>query len=73
MPDKTWRYDPNRKNRISFKVYADARELLNYDALDLEKMIDNCGLVTYEGCTHYAYLERINQTISVLRSFLGGN
>lgn len=39
------------------------------DAQELEKIIANCGLVTYEGCTHYAYLERLNQTISVLKSF----
>ena len=36
MPDKIWHYESDRKNRISFKVYTDARELLNYDALDLE-------------------------------------
>lgn len=41
------------------------------DAYELEKLIDNCGLVTYEGCTHYAYLERFDQTIRVLRSFIG--
>lgn len=41
------------------------------DALYLENKISNCGLVTYEGCTHYAYLERANQTINVLRSFIG--
>ena len=40
------------------------------DALELEKEIKDCGLITYEGCTHYAYLERLNQTISVLKSFL---
>ena len=41
------------------------------DAVALEKIIPNCGLVTYEGCTHYAYLERLNQTVSVLKVFLG--
>lgn len=41
------------------------------DALLLEKSISNCGLVTYEGCTHYAYLERLKQTINVLKSFMG--
>lgn len=41
------------------------------DALILEKKIIDCGLVTYEGCTHYAYLERVNQTINVLKSFIG--
>ena len=40
------------------------------DGLELEKLIPDSGLVTYEGCTHYAYLERLNQTISVLQSFL---
>ena len=43
------------------------------DAVELEKLIPNAGLVTYEGCTHYAYLERLNQTINVINSFIGGN
>lgn len=42
------------------------------DAYDLEKLIKGSGLVVYEGCTHYAYLERFEQTIRVLYSFLGG-
>ena len=40
------------------------------DGKELEKLIPNSGLVRYEGCTHYAYLERLNQTINVLRSFI---
>ncbi len=40
-------------------------------AYELEKLIKDAGLVVYEGCTHYAYLERLGQTISVLKSFLG--
>lgn len=43
------------------------------DAVELEKLISNCGLVTFEGCTHYAYLERLSQTISVLNSFIGSD
>ena len=43
------------------------------DAVALEKIIPNCGLVTYEGCTHYAYLERLDQTNNVLRSFIGSD
>ena len=43
------------------------------EALELEKIISNCGLVTYEGCTHYAYLERLNQTNNVLKSFIGSD
>ena len=40
------------------------------DGQELDSMIKDSGLVTYEGCSHYAYLERLNQTISVLKSFL---
>jgi pimeloyl-ACP methyl ester carboxylesterase len=43
------------------------------EALVLEKIIPNCGLVTYEGCTHYAYLERLNQTISIINNFIGSD
>ena len=39
-------------------------------AYELEKMIDDAGVVVYENCTHYAYLERLNQTINVLWNFL---
>ena len=42
------------------------------DAYDLEKLIKDAGVVEYEGCTHYAYLERLQQTINVLKNFLGG-
>jgi len=40
------------------------------DAKYAESIMENAGLVVYEGCSHYAYLERLNQTISVLKSFL---
>jgi pimeloyl-ACP methyl ester carboxylesterase len=40
------------------------------DAVELEKLIKDAGLVTYEGATHYAYLERLQQTINVLKSFI---
>ena len=39
-------------------------------AYELEKLISDSGVVIYENCTHYAYLERLGQTVSVLRSFL---
>ena len=42
------------------------------DAYALEKLISDAGVVVYDGCTHYAYLERLNQTINILKSFLGG-
>lgn len=43
------------------------------DAYELEKIIKDAAVIEYEGCTHYAYLERLNQTVNVLRSFIGGN
>lgn len=43
------------------------------DGEALEKLINNAGLVVYEGCTHYAYLERLDQTIRVLNSFIGSD
>ena len=39
---------------------------------ELESLIKDAGIVVYEGCTHYAYLERLGQTINVLKSFFGG-
>ncbi len=40
------------------------------DAYELEKIIPNCGLSVYEGCTHYAYLERLAQTNAIIKSFI---
>ena len=55
-------------------IWGTKDEAVDYeDALKLEKLIPDCGLVTYEGCTHYAYLERLNQTISVIDSFIGSD
>lgn len=42
------------------------------DAYQLEKLIPDAGLVVYEGCTHYAYLERLNQVVNVIKVFIGG-
>lgn len=54
-------------------VWGTRDEAVSYeDAIELEKLIPNAGLVTYEGCTHYAYLERLTQTINVINSFIGG-
>ena len=41
-------------------------------AYELEKLIEDAGVVVYEGASHYAYLERLGQTINVLKSFIGG-
>ncbi|NLL44852.1 MAG: alpha/beta hydrolase [Mollicutes bacterium] len=39
-------------------------------AYELEKLINDAAVIVYEGCTHYAYLERLNQTIKIIRNFL---
>lgn len=39
------------------------------NAYNLEKLIKNSGVVVYEGATHYAYLERLEQTKKVLKTF----
>lgn len=39
-------------------------------AYELEQLIPDSGVVIYEQCTHYAYLERLGQTINVLNAFL---
>ena len=52
-------------------IWGTADEAVPYaDAIELEKLIKDAGLVTYEGCTHYAYLERLQQTNNVLKSFI---
>lgn len=52
-------------------IYGDQdSEVPNEDTLLYESLIPNCGLILYEGCSHYAYLERINQTISIIDNFI---
>lgn len=40
------------------------------DARYAETIMKDAGLIEYEGCGHYAYLERLDQTISVIKSFV---
>ena len=39
-------------------------------AHELDELLPNSGLVVFPGCTHYAYLENLGQTVAVMRSFL---
>ena len=41
-------------------------------AYELSKLISDSAVIEYEGCSHYAYLENLSQTISILESFIGG-
>lgn len=42
------------------------------DAKEAEQIMSDAGLIIYENCTHYAYLEDINRTINILNTFFGG-
>ena len=55
----------------SLIIWGTLDEAVPYeDGVALEKLIKDAGLVTYEGCTHYAYLERLQQTNNVLKAFI---
>ncbi len=46
------------------------REVSLEQAREIEQKIKDAGVVVFEGCTHYAYLENLKGTIRVLRNFL---
>ena len=39
-------------------------------AYELENLIKDASVIPYEGCSHYAYLERLNQTVNIIKNFL---
>lgn len=45
-------------------------EVPEEDTKEYERLIPDCGLILYEGCTHYAYLERLNQTVNIIKNFI---
>jgi len=40
------------------------------DAYILESLIEDAAVIEYENCTHYAYLERLGQTINIISNFI---
>lgn len=40
------------------------------DAYKLESLIKDSAVIEYENCTHYAYLEKLGQTINIIESFI---
>ncbi len=40
-------------------------------AYELHNLINDSGIVIYNGATHYAYLERLNEVVKVLDNFMG--
>ena len=52
-------------------IYGDLdSEVPEEDTKEYEKLIPDCGLILYDGCTHFAYLERLGQTVSIIRNFI---
>lgn len=52
-------------------IYGDYdSEVPEEDTKKYEKLISDCGLILYEGCTHWAYLERLEQTINIIGNFI---
>lgn len=52
-------------------VWGDSDEAVDISrAYELESLIKDSAVIVYEGCTHYAYLENINQTVRVMKSFV---
>lgn len=41
-------------------------------AYELESLIKDSAVIPYEGCSHYAYLENLGQTVNILKNFIGG-
>lgn len=41
-------------------------------AYELETLISDSAVIPYEGCTHYAYLENLGQTVNIIKNFIGG-
>lgn len=46
------------------------QEVTLEDAKEVETNFKDAALIIYEGCTHYAYLENIEQTNNIIRSLL---
>lgn len=43
------------------------------DAYELSSYIKDSAVIVYDGCTHYAYLERAFQTVNIIRNFIEGD
>ena len=64
-------YDASKIKAPTILIYGDLdSEVPLEDTKEYEKLIPDCGLILYEGCTHFAYLERLNQTINIMKNFI---
>ena len=63
--------DASKIKAPTILIYGDLdSEVPLEDTKEYEKLIPDCGLILYEGCTHFAYLERLNQTINIMKNFI---
>lgn len=54
-------------------IWGSLDEAVSLDrAYELEKLIADAAVIVYDECTHYAYLEKLGQTINILDNFIGG-
>ena len=44
--------------------------ILPTEAKEIEKLIDDSGLVVIPNSSHYAYLENLNYVVNILKNFL---
>lgn len=64
-------FDAKKINAPVILIYGDLdSEVPEEDTKEYERLIPDCGLIMYEGCTHFAYLERLNQTINIINNFI---
>ena len=42
------------------------------DAFELEKLIEDSAVIPFEGATHYAYIEHLNEVVRIIKNFIGG-
>ncbi len=64
-------FDAKKINVPVILIYGDLdSEVPEEDTKEYERLIPDCGLIMYEGCTHFAYLERLYQTINIINNFI---
>ena len=65
--------DVKKINCPTIIIWGSLDEAVPIDrAYELEKLISDAAVIVYDGCSHYAYLERLGQTINILNNFIGG-
>lgn len=65
------REDIKKIDADTLLIWGDNDQAVSIEsAHELDGLLKNSGLVVFPNCTHYAYLENLGQTVSVIRVFL---